>query len=487
MVNRLDNIRRQEAASSFDVWAATREPKPGELDPQMTEFLCAAISDTSPKGIAAAVNRLVRSGRLKTADRLPTVRGLAKRLGVSPATVSEAWQALNRAGTIESRGRSGTFIRSTSDPSRPVRYLGVGVAPLTASGDLSTSMPNPELLPLTEGALRSIGEPTLKWTTSYLDNPVLPQLEELLRADWPYEPQRMVVVGGALDALSRVAEQIVHLGDRVVMESPGFPALIDLLEACGAEVIPVELDDEGVIPTALAECLTLDPVAVFLQPRAQNPTGASVSRSRVQQLAKVLSASSTWIVESDHSGSIARAPDISLASFIPERTIRIRSYSKSHGPDLRLAALSGPAEVIDPIMSRRMLGPGWTSRILQEILVQMLRDPEAQATVERARSAYDHRCRSLREALMARGIVCSPGDGVNVWINVVDERSAMLTLAAMGIRVAPGGPFLLHPTESDHLRITAGLLPDDVEEIDRVAGQIAIAAAARPTARGGVF
>ncbi len=486
MASPRSTVSRHEAANSFDVWASASQPKPGELDPLMTDLLISAITDNSPKGIAAAVNRLVRSGRLKTADRLPTVRGLAKRLGVSPATVSEAWQALNRAGTIESRGRSGTFIRSTSDPSRPVRYLGVGVAPLTASSDLSTSMPDPDLLPLTEAALRSIGGPSLVWTTSYLDNPVLPQLEELLRADWPFAPERMVVVDGALDALSRVAEQVVHLGDRVVMESPGFPALLDLLDACGAEIIPVELDEEGVIPTSLAECLALDPVAVFLQPRAQNPTGASVSQLRVKQLAKVLSRRSAWIVEADHSGSIARAPELSLGSHLPERTIRIRSYSKSHGPDLRIAALSGPAEVIDPIMSRRMLGPGWTSRILQAILVQMLSDPTAQKAVELARSAYDHRSKTLRAALLSRGVPCSPGDGVNVWIDVVDERSAMLTLAAMGIRVAPGGPFLIHSTGSDHLRITAGLLPDDPEEIDRVAGQIAIAAAAQPTARGGV-
>lgn len=478
---------RHTAANSLEAWEAASQLKPGEIDPRVTELLAASISDVSPRGIAAGVNRLVRSGRLKTGDRLPTVRGLAKRLGVSPATVSEAWQALSRAGTIESHGRSGTLIRSSSEPSRPVRYLGVGVAPVSSTMDLSTSMPDPLLLPLTAKALHALDEPELVWTTSYLDDPVLPQLEALLRDAWPFEPERLVVVDGALDALARVAAQLVQIGDRVVMENPGFPALIDLLDACGAEIIPVEVDEEGVVPQDLAEALTADPVAVFLQPRAQNPTGASVSELRVRQLAKVLARHrATWIVEADHSGEIARAPDLSIGSQLPERTIRVRSYSKSHGPDLRIAALSGPAEVIDPIMARRMLGPGWTSRILQAILVQMLTDPAADRKVAAARTAYEHRCGALRAALRERDVPCTAGDGVNVWVDVVDERSAMLTLAAMGIRVAPGGPFLIRPTGSDHLRVTAGLLPDDVESIAHVAEQIAVAANVRPTARGGV-
>ncbi|NKY07322.1 GntR family transcriptional regulator, partial [Cellulomonas hominis] len=42
------------------------------------------VEDRSPRGIAAAVSRLVRSGELRPGDRLPTVRRLAADLGVSP-------------------------------------------------------------------------------------------------------------------------------------------------------------------------------------------------------------------------------------------------------------------------------------------------------------------------------------------------------------------------------------------------------------------
>lgn len=455
-------------------------------DPAVTDMVCEAISDASPRGIAAAVNRLIRADRLHVGDRLPTVRALAAELGVSPATVSEAWQALSAVGAIESRGRAGTFVRSSQEPSRPVRYLSVGLAPTVGGLDLSTSMPDPSLLPPLEKSLRSLTSASLRWTTSYLDDPVLPALQVRFLESWPYEPARIVTVDGALDGLSRVIDQVVSIGDRVIVEDPGFPALLDLLDARGAEIVPVALDDQGIVPGALAAALEGDPVAVFLHSRAQNPTGAGLTPARRDALARVLARSSAVIVEADHSGLIARAPDLSLGSRLPERTVHIRSYSKSHGPDLRIAALSGPAHVVDPLMARRMLGPGWTSRILQSLLLALLEDPEAEECVARARDSYHRRTENMTLLLEKQGIHVHPGDGVNLWVGVEDERSALLTLAASDIRVAPGSPFKVRASASSHVRVTTALLPDDPDEQKAIARHIATAALVTPSPRGGV-
>ena len=136
--------------------------------------------------------------------------------------------------------------------------------------------------------------------------------DALLRADWPFAPERLTVVDGALDALSRIVEITVRLGDRVAMENPGFPPLIDLLDRAGAEVIPLAMDDEGVLPDAMAAALQWNPVAMFLQPRAQNPTGISMTRDRARVLSAVLERSTAIIVEDDHSGDIATGEDVKI-------------------------------------------------------------------------------------------------------------------------------------------------------------------------------
>jgi DNA-binding transcriptional MocR family regulator len=459
-------------------------PDDGVRDP-VVDLVSGSVQDRSPKGIAAAVHRLIRAGKLHTGDRLPTVRELAKELGVSPATVSEAWQALAAVGAIRARGRAGTFVQDTIEPTRPTRYLGIGGAPLADGINLSTGTPDPALLPPLREALERVLERSRSWTTSYLDDPVLPELDALLRASWPFSPERLTVVDGALDGLSRVVDDVVRLGDRVAMENPGFPPLIDLLERSGAEILPVELDHEGITPASLEAVLASEPVVLFVQPRAQNPTGVSMSAARSAALAGILLRHRTLIVEDDHSGDIATGHDVSLGRHLPERTVHIRSYSKSHGPDLRIAAVGGSADVIDPLVSRRMLGPGWTSRLLQAVLVELLTDPAAIAAVTRARSTYAMRSLAVREGLAGEGVTSTTGDGINAWVEVVDERAALIALAAMGVRVSPGAPFMVGGSPSYHIRVTTGVLDEhDSEQLQHVISALAAAAKAGPTLRG---
>lgn len=88
--------------------------------------------------------------------------------------------------------------------------------------------------------------------------------------------------------------------------------------------------------------------------------------------------------------------------------------------------------------------------------------------------------------MAANGVQTSPGDGINVWIQVNDERSALITLAAAGIRVAPGGPFMVTSSTTSHLRVTAGLLLDDAVQLNRILENFVIAAKAQPSVRGGI-
>lgn len=427
----------------------------------MLALIAGAVEDRSARGIAAAVSRLVTAGSLPAGARLPTVRDVARELGVSPTTVSEAWQSLTRAGAIQTRGRSGTFVGAL--PRQRLRYAQLGGPPLAT--DLSTGVPDHDLLPDLTDALKRVGDGRL--TTSYLDAPVLPGLEDVLRDRWPFPPDRITVVDGALDALDRITATVVRLGDHVLVENPAFPPMLDLLDTVGATVVGVPLDAAGLRPASLLAALSeYRPTALFLQPRAHNPTGVSMTAERAAALARIIADfPGLTVVEDDHAGDIASAPPVSLGLFLPDRTVHVSSFSKSHGPDLRLAAVGGPAGLVAAVTDRRLLGPGWSSRILQAVLLDLLTSADATARVAEARAEYARRREALVAALAARRITASAPDGINMFLPVEDQQFAMVTLAAHGIAVAPGSPFLVSPLRSDHIRITAGLVRDDVDHL----------------------
>ncbi len=435
------------------------------------------LDEPTAKGLAHAVSRAVRDGVLTSGDRLPPIRELARQLMLSPTTVSAAWQLLSRAGTIHSAGRRGTTIADLT-PQGGRRYARALRHESEVSLDLSTGVPDGDLLPDLGPALAGL---TALAPGSYLDDPVLDTLREVLLADWPYPPEDLIIVDGALDALDHVVRTLLHPGDLVLVEDPAFPPLLDLLEARDVEVRGIPLDEAGMDLVALTAALDQGPAAVFIQPRGHNPTGISMSPTRARLLAEALSDTDTLVVEDDSGGHVATSQALSLGQLIPHQVIHIRSFSKSHGPDLRLAAMSGPSTLLATVRQTRALGQGWTSRLLQRVLATLLTDPFACQQVERAKGEYAVRRDRVTRRLHERGIEVGGTDGLNIWVPVLDEAAALLRLATVGIAVTPGSPFTVEDHRghsgpsgpSGHIRVTCGLIRTDH---DRIADLIADAA-----------
>ncbi len=428
------------------------------------------LDQPTARGLVAAVSRAIADGELPPGTKLPPIRTVAAELALSPTTVSSAWALLARSGALRTAGRHGSTVLDTTGAGVG-RYRRALAQPLHLAQDLSTGVPDLALLPtlgVVLGDVDRAGTPS-----SYLQDPVLPELAALLRGDWPYPAPRITVVDGAMDALDLVTRTALRAGDRVVVEHPCFPPVVDLLEALHVEIVGVPLDEEGLEPAALARALERPVAAVVLQPRGQNPTGVTTTRRRAEHLAALLGPGDTLVVEDDCAHGLSPTPALSLGEWLPDRTVHVRSFSKSHGPDLRLAAMSGPAELMRAIDGRRHLGQGWSSRLLQRILAGLLTEPTAVAQVARARQEYARRRRLLIDALADRGVDVAGTEGLNIWVPVEDETAACVRLASQGVGVSAGTPFEALPSQQGHVRVTCGLVAADH---DRLAEQIADAA-----------
>lgn len=423
-------------------------------------WLAGQLSDISARGIAHQTATLIRRGVLPAGARLPTVRDLAYKLGISPATVSEAWGELRHQRMIEGRGRSGSWVTGDTVGPRPAR---TGTSGLFGSDvlDLSLSVPDAAVLPSLDRALQHAA--AAQGLHSYERTPILDSLRQAVERRWPYAPETFLATNGGYNAFYSVVQALIMPGATVAIEDPTGMRLLDIIEDRGARPLSVACDAEGPLPDALARALAAKPVAFVYQPRTHSVTGRAVSPARLAALAEVLADSDALIIEDDGIGDVSPQPPVSLGSRFPDRVIHILSFSKSHGPDLRLAVLSSPLAIRRRIQSYRSFSSGWTSRLLQETTAWLLTDAATEERLAANRRLYAERRAALVAALAARGIAIPPGDGLCIWVPVASEQFALVTLAARRIAVLPGSKCAVMPTR--HIRVATAVLADRYEHV----------------------
>ncbi|MEV4575346.1 aminotransferase class I/II-fold pyridoxal phosphate-dependent enzyme [Nonomuraea jabiensis] len=433
------------------------------------------IAGGTASELAAGVEAAVSEGRLPPGAMLPPVRELASRAGVSPNTAAAAYRLLRERGVIETAGRRGTRVRPR--PASTFREeIRIEVPPGTR--DLSTGNPDPVLLPPLGDALAAAARaheerPAMYGTGD--DEELIALAGERLRADGvPAGP--LAITSGTLDAVERVLAAQLRPGDPVALEDPSWTALLDLVGVMGLRPVPVRVDDEGPLPDELGRALRAGVRAVVITARAQNPFGAAVSSERAGALREALGAyPEVLLVEDDHGSGFVDLPLHPLAG-VTQRWVLTRSTAKAFGPDLRVALTTGDPVTLGRLRGRQRLAAGWVSHLLQRAVAYLWRTDAVDAAAVAA--SYARRRDGLVAALAERGLPAHGRTGLNVWIPVPDETTAITRLLARGWAAAPGARNRIATPPA--IRLTVSTL--GVAEVDRLADDIT--AALRPASSG---
>jgi DNA-binding transcriptional MocR family regulator len=423
------------------------------------------IAGRTANAIAQSVESALREGRLGAGAALPTVRELARSLRVSPATVASAYRSLRQRGLLVAQGRRGTRVA----PRPPVALPRPELALPRGVRNVSEGQPDPALLPTLAGALRAVprrprlyGEPPHR----------LVRLAARAFAADGIPHEAVSVVAGSMDGIERVLQAHLRPGDAVAVEDPGYSAVLDLVGALGLVAEPVALDDEGVLPHELARALEAGARGVVLTPRAQNPTGATLTERRARELRLLLDDHpDVLVVEDDHAGPVAGAPAVTLSRGGRRRFAVVRSVSKSLGPDLRVAVLAGDPATAARVEGRLALGSGWVSHVLQDIVAALWSDAAVTRGLRAAAAVYTERREALVRALERRGIEAHGRSGLNVWIPVREETAVVASLAAAGWGVRAGERYRLK--SSPAIRVTtAALRPGEADPISSALARV---------------
>ena len=418
------------------------------------------IKDRSAAGIVRALEHEIDHGRLRSGDLLPTVRRMADQLGVSPVTVAAAYRTLSARGLVTGAGRRGTRVTARSQAllALPDPPMPEGVR------NLAQGNPDPDLLPSIKAALGKVPSKA----GLYGRQSCLPDLADLATRSFAadgVDAKAIAVVGGALDGIERVLAIHTRPGDRVAVEDPGFPNLLDLVTMAGLVPVPVTVDDRGPQPESLQRALAQQVAACIVTPRAQNPTGASIDAVRANELRTVLSGHpDVLLIEDDYIGAVAGVGYASLATSGTKHWCVARSMSKVLGPDLRVAILTGDLYTVRQLTIRQRIGTGWVSHILQSLVAALLQDPRSAQLLDRATRTYNSRRRDLLSTLASNGVTAHGVSGLNVWIPVAHEALVIRRLLDGGFAVVSGERFRLHTPPAVRIT-TANLQPGEAERI----------------------
>ncbi|MFN3196892.1 MAG: PLP-dependent aminotransferase family protein [Bradymonadia bacterium] len=445
--------------------------------------------------IADRLQSDIRRGRLTPGASLPGSRQLAETLGVHRNTVIAAYEELIAQGWLQTRPGSGTFV-SEALPEiapRPSAAPTLGELPIEPAYDLPPmeeapevhpagvlsldSLPDPQSLPSVplmraiRRALRLYGRTLLDYADPQGDPHLRVALAEVLataRGLIP-DPQRLVITRGSQMALWLAAQALIRPGDRVAVEALGYRPAWVALQAAGAELVPVPVDEEGLRVDALS-AIEGPLKAVYLTPHHQYPTTVPLSPRRRLALLEMARRRRIALLEDDYDNEFhyEGRPLMPLASAAPEVVIYIGTLSKVLAPGLRIGYACAPARVIERMITLRRAIDRQGDALGERAVAELFEEGEVQRHIRRMRRTYMDRRDTLTEALklhLGGAVKCDrPAGGMALWVDVDPEIDIDLWVSRcrdLGVTFSAGGRYTFDGTPLNALRLGFARLPPE--------------------------
>ncbi|WP_429818987.1 PLP-dependent aminotransferase family protein [Ensifer sp. B1-9] len=483
----------------------------------------------------------IRAGHLKAGGILPSSRDLSSQLRVSRNTVCEAYEKLISDGYIRTVPQRGTFVCGTvpedamstmvrknieksdmmSSINLPLPYGARGLPGLYAPPDLQIrtdfrfGRSEPHSFPAKTWrrlVLECLGGAS-KRMCEYNDPAGILELRDLIAnylgpsRGMSVTAENVVIVGGFQQGINLAAHLLVGTNTPVVMEAPCYRGAAFLFETHGGRVIPVPVDENGIIVERLLEHRVK---VVYVTPSHQFPTGGTMSLERRLALLQWAAKTGAYILEVDYDSDFRYEGTLLPSLQSLDRTgcvIYLNSFSRSIGPGLRLGYMIVPRHLLNATRTLKALIDNGSPWLEQATLAEFMKNGSFTAHLKRLRNTYRDRrdkVRSSIEKYFGQPTLAGDEAGTHMLWSPPDslpnaaELEALARTVGVGLHGLPSGAVLHENMLADHERkILLGyvhLTPTQIEDgFIRLAGALSdakartssFAGAATPRCRNG--
>jgi len=485
------------AGARAPVWFSSADASGTRVLTQIVEARVLQAKSDVPsqyQRLAAGIEQMMLEGRIGAGVRFPSERRVAEALNCSRVTVTAALDVLRRRGLLVSRTGAGSWtvipkaVAGTAGP-WSTRAQGAQV-----DIDLSAALQAvpPDLL---ESAVQAASRrlPAHLGQRSP-DVQGLPDLRRLVADTYvarglPTRSEEILITCGAQQAMDLVLRVSLRPQDRLIVDDPTYPGLVDLLRRGGHRPDVVRVDDDdgwGV----------KDLMEIYSSGRARlgihvfdhhNPTGHVLPDQARAELASVCNRFGTALLIDETltelTGTAAR-PEPPIAVHL-RSALSVGSMSKTHWSGLRIGWIRGERRALRPLIEAHATYTQGTPLLDQLIAVELLQDSGDHMSQLRQR-LIDQR-RALVAALAAalpEWTPNRPSGGVTLWVTLPAGLSARALVERgplFGLRLTPGAAFSMSIADDRHLRLPFVLPATELEEAVRRLAKIAEVGAASGT------
>jgi GntR family transcriptional regulator/MocR family aminotransferase len=214
------------------------------------------------------------------------------------------------------------------------------------------------------------------------------------------EADQVLVVSGSQAALRLAVAVLLRPGDRVAVEEPSYPGARAALNAGGARIVPVPVDEEGLSIATLRRRGRLR--AAYVTPSHQYPLGMSMTAARRLALLDWAAHEDAWVLEDDYDSEyryVSRPIGALQGMDAHDRVIYVGSFSKVLFPALRVGYVIAPEHLRQRFVEAREALDIFSPTLYQLALAEFLADGHFGRHLRRMRPVYRERRDALLEGL----------------------------------------------------------------------------------------
>jgi DNA-binding transcriptional MocR family regulator len=441
--------------------------------------------------LAKDIARQIRQGGFRAGERLPSLRAMRSKLGLSLGTIHQAYSELEALGLVEARPKSGFFVKgdiaARLTAPRPGRRI---MKPRRIKLDAITNQVisaslNPKMVPLGSSALatellphkhlgrliRGITPVHLKRLMRYCipegDLELRRILANRLVGLWPgITPDNLIITNGCMEAVSLCVLSFTRPGDVIAVESPTHFGFLQLLRELGRLVVEIPTDPRhGMEPDALEKVLKITPVKACLSiPNFHNPLGSLMEPARREKVAGLLNAHGVPLIEDDIYAELhfdSRRPGLLAGFDCKDLVFTCSSVSKVLASGLRIGWLVAPKPWVERLIRLKagisMAAGTWQQQVLLSFLASGAYDRYLRDLRKKVQQQLYQTAQALERHFPDSISLALPKGGNMLWVQLppgVDGVTVYQACLEKGISIVPGAAFSVLKRFRRYIRIS---------------------------------